>query len=604
MKFIQKNQKKKKKLGKIENKQEQKQGKETIETKDIDIIMDTSKNSVTTKKKNYKSIEEKLIKAEELFNQFENSKNEKEKYNLIKEVINICEINSKYNYNYLDLCKKYDSKSYKKECINLANALNKDDYSNLFKVEPQNPATSIYDLIKLFIFDKKIFQKEIKNINIIEYNIPLIKSTERLRVHYYKQLFRNPTTKLIGGIDSFKNIINKMENLFKNIELDKIDFDNQLFLFLLYLSEIIYNCKYKQYILNYYIHKFNPSSFTIKNSSIFKKEKNRLYIYNSFEKIAINKDDYVLENVYLEYCNNKDYIPLEILLQRNISFNYFNKNKNDINIINNKELYKEFKDYFKLFIKSNLVKEVLDLFDSNIKNIIEKDIFSGNLLDEEYVKPLPININAIEGITNKDIVVSFISTSPFILNILDEITNKNDYKNLKNLHYVFNIGGKFIIVIHEIIHLNYGFLHYLTDREYKADSPKSNSKKEKNEINGPNKDGASFFEKLLFGKKIKKLNLQNIITLLDSNNLNKSISEFQKEFNSKLNLESFKKKMQSKKIGPFLKKILEKYPLDLKNDNLEKASINMRKEESSEIMISLEREIPDSFSMSKYLKLE
>ena len=377
-----------------------------------------------------------------------------------------------------------------------------------------------------------------------------------------------------------------MRNFFENIKLDTNDFDSQIYLFILYLQDIICDSKKYTLILNYYSHKFCNNK---KNTDydFFKIENNKLYIYNQYEKIQININDYVPENIYIEFISNQKNLPLEILLQRNISFDYFNNHKKTINCINDNELYKDFKEYFKLFINSKLIKDVLDKFDPNLKNLIESNIFKGNELDEEFVKTLPLISEKIQGITNKDLAISFISSSPFILDNWDFPKNLDEYKTIKNLHYIINIGGKFVIIIHEIIHLNYAYLFYLTEKKISINSLRL-QKTNKNSIkddNDPENDGGSFFEKKLFGRKLKSLNFQNVLVLLDENNLEKSISEFRNEFNSTFNLVKFEKRRKEKKFGKFLTKILDKYPLNIKDPNIEKIYLKMRTRENGEISI-------------------
>lgn len=549
--------------------------------------------------KSFVSIESRLLEAQQLFTIFENNKdNDNERFKEIQKIINICEINSNYNLHYLILCKKLNKKNlYDKDVINLSNTLSKSDYFALFKKKPNDPAKEIYELIQLYLKDIEKYTKNIQNINIVEYNCPLIKGTERIRINYYKQFFRNPTKDLIDGMFKFQNIIHLMKNLFHIKELDTNDFDSQLYLFILYLTHIIAKSDESRNILNYYIDKFSfPNNSIYYNKKPFKFENNKLYIYNDFESIQINPKDYVIENIFLEW---KDSIPLEILLQRNISFDYFNKHKDKIDFINDSTLYEDFKEYFTLFMNSELVKEVLNKFDTNIKNIIESKIFKGNLLDKEFVKPLPLISSNIQGITNKDLVISIIGTSPFILKNYNKITKKEEYNNLIKLHYILNIGSKFIIVVHEIIHLNFAFIAYLTEGKVSRNSPRLQNS-QKNSIkdkNGPENDGASFFEKLLFGNKIKELNLQNVITILDENNLNKKITEFRNIFNSNFNVKQFKENKKQYKFGKFLTKILEKYDLDLNDINIEKASIAMRTKENNGAYIEIGSGIKDSYSI-------
>ena len=385
---------------------------------------------IRNKKISFYSIEDRLLEAEQKFQEFKNNKDEKKKFKIITEIIEVCEINSNFNYNYLILCQKLNKKKFKDEIINLCDTLSNEDYSNLFNNKPKSPSMEIYDIILSFIHNQQKFLEKIQNINIVEYNLPLVKGSERLRVNYYKQYFRNPTDRLKEGINNCSRIIYSMRNFFENIKLDTNDFDSQLYLFILYLQDIICDSTKDSLILNYYSDKFCNNK---KNTDydFFKIENNKLYIYNEYEKIKINIKDYVPENIYIEAKYHKSNLPLEILLQRNISFDYFNNHKKTINCINDNELYKDFKEYFKLFINSKLIKDALDKFDPNLKNLIESNIFKGNELDEEFVKTLPIISEKIQGITNKDLAISFISSSPFILDNWAFPKNLDEYRTIK-----------------------------------------------------------------------------------------------------------------------------------------------------------------------------
>ena len=65
-----------------------------------------------------------------------------------------------------------------------------------------------------------------------------------------------------------------------------------------------------------------------------------------------NRKDYVLTKLIYEMENFPDY-PILFLLERNQTFDYYYKNNK--NIINNEKLYPKFLNYFKFFIKSNII---------------------------------------------------------------------------------------------------------------------------------------------------------------------------------------------------------------------------------------------------------
>ena len=133
------------------------------------------KISIGNKEYIFQPLENRLSEAEKLFKQLEGTKKEEEKFKTIKEIIKICEINSKYNSYYLKLCNAFNKDLFEKEAINLSNALTKDEYKVIFQKAPNNPAKEIYDLIISFIYNIGDYYNKIKNINFVEYNFPLSK---------------------------------------------------------------------------------------------------------------------------------------------------------------------------------------------------------------------------------------------------------------------------------------------------------------------------------------------------------------------------------------------------------------------------------------------
>ena len=92
---------------------------------------------IRNKKISFYSIEDRLLEAELKFQEFKNNKEDKTKFKIITEIIEICEINSNFNYNYLILCQKLNKKKFEDEIINLRDTLSHDDYSNLFNNKPK-----------------------------------------------------------------------------------------------------------------------------------------------------------------------------------------------------------------------------------------------------------------------------------------------------------------------------------------------------------------------------------------------------------------------------------------------------------------------------------
>lgn len=258
---------------------------------------------------------------------------------------------------------------------------------------------------------------------------------------------------------------------------------------------------------------------------------------------------------------------------RNQSLDHFKKNnKNFLNL--NDEIYYQFKEYFKTIIKSNCVLEALKT-NNEYKNIIElikNDSIINKFLEEKYLKSIPLFDFSGSGYTNKDILVSCVTGFPFIIYNFDDPETIEDYKELRNIIILFNIGMKLITLIHEfIIHLCFGYLNYLSDGKILSSSPK----REKKNIA---KDGGLFFEQILFGKQYGIITIKEILVLLNGGDSLNSIENLQINLANEINLEEFEAN------SDFLKLILKNYKITFKK--LNDTNINsFMKSEGNEIYI-------------------
>ena len=227
-------------------------------------------------------------------------------------------------------------------------------------------------------------------------------------------------------------------------------------------------------------------------------------------------------------------------------------------MINDESLFNDFQNYFQEFITSGVVKEAL-IKSGNHENVIkllESDYFPAKKLDPKYVFSLPLFNEELEGYTNKDILVSVITATPFFVNDYGNIRNNEEYDNLKNIIFIYNIAIKLLICMHEvIINLAYGYLFYISEGKIGPKSPKLQAKtKAFNYVNNPCDDDDSYFDYLLFGERINKINFNFVIRLLNGNFSN--LEKFKKELKESIDIS------KKEKLGKFLKKILEKYPIN------------------------------------------
>lgn len=582
----------------------------------------------------FELISSKLDKANELFLEYkENNKiPDFKKLEILENIIELVEINPKYNFEFLKLQKKLKIKeNYDYDFKQLSPTLSENDYYNLTKKSQENPSKRIFNLIKTFCENEKYFDEQAKKINYIPYNIPLIEGNERLRNNYYFQLFshyenalndnqkkyllnpnidiepnekekikilKNKYDALKKGIKRIKSLIPDMEIFFNDIKLEDNNLNIKMLTFMLYISDIFTRIPYSgnkpMFITNFFQKEIDPTNelngkistenilITKKNSNFpgnygIKKieEKGKIYtyeIFNEFESISFDGRNYILDNLIEDYQENC-FIPLDILLLRNQSLDYFQKNnQNFLNLSD--EIYNQFKIYFKTIIKSNCVLEALKTNDEykNIIELIKNDSIINKFLEKKYLKSIPLFDFSGSGYTNKDILVSCVTGFPFIIYNFDAPETFEEYKELRNIIILFNIGMKLITLIHEfIIHLCYGYLNYLSDGKILSTSPK----REKKNIA---KDGGLFFEQKLFGKQYGNITIKEILVLLNGGDSFNSIENLQINLANDINLEEFKAN------SDFLKLILENYNITFKR-LIDSNIYSFMKSEGNEIYI-------------------
>ena len=415
------------------------------------------------------------------------------------------------------------------------------------------------------------------------------------------------------GIKFFGKLIPRMENYFMGINLEDNDFNIKIFTFILYLTDVIRRIRLsgnnRTFILKFFEKEIEPTkelkendslenilsseeNFSIpigygikkvynnniiKNNDINKDRKINSYsIYNEFEAIEFDGRNYVLENLLLDYKENP-YIPLDILLLRNQSLSFFiNNNKNFLNV--NDNIFNEFKEYFKMFIKSKCMKEALNKDSKyiNIIRLINDDNIINKFLNEKYLKSIPLFEFAGSGYTNKDILVSCISGLPFIIHRYNVAQTKKEYTQLRSLIVLFNIGMKFITTVHElIIHLCFACLNYITEGKISYESPRK-----RNKIIFD--DGGLYFEHLLFGREYGNITLKDVLVILNCDSFD-SLKNFQADLRNEMNYENFKVKSK------LLKLIFEEYKITLNHlKNNKKVYSTMK---SSESQMHIKRDI-------------
>ena len=446
-------------------------------------------------------------------------------FKILEKIIDINEINPVYNYEFLKLQKKLQAKSkgnysYVDNFNQLSITLSNDQYYELTGDVQKNPANELYELLKLDTVSPELFDKKTKNIKRILYNLPLIESVERVRINYYISLLQNYESKLTekeidflsknklpktnkekiavklykeynaikNGIKKFSEIIKQIPNFFGEIDLDKTDFNFKIYLFILYLTKIIDYVDEQSgkdsFIINLYKKEFNlidelkelpikENNHIYQNNTIgiMKENEDEYIIYNEYEKIKFNVKNYVLSNLIKDFDEHR-LTPINYILERNKTLKYFFET--NLNFLNDDEIYPELLNYFKIFIKSKCIKEFLEKNEQykDIINLIKNDSIINEFLNSKYLKSAPLFDFCPIGYTNKDIMVYLIIGIPLLLQNY-KIKNQQEYQNIKNVIFLFNVGMKLIILLHEfLIHILYGYLYHVSEHKISSQSPK------------------------------------------------------------------------------------------------------------------------------------
>ena len=115
-------------------------------------------------------------------------------------------------------------------------------------------------------------------------------------------------------------------------------------------------------------------------------------IYNKFESIDFEGKNYVIKNLAKDFFEHYE-IPLDILLLRNQSLDFFIKNnKNFLNV--NDKIYNNFIYYFKFFINSRCFRQALEKHEEyeNILKLISNNQIVEKYLNRKYLISIPLGI--------------------------------------------------------------------------------------------------------------------------------------------------------------------------------------------------------------------
>jgi hypothetical protein len=468
----------------------------------------------------------------------------------------------------------------KKNFDYLKEALTSKQYKSLYKNKRRsNPFETI-----LLFFDNLIKNKSnnslMKNASFIGYNIPFIYGIERVRMNYYLYLLKDKNIQFnesfANDLLCFQNFFNYLKTLNSEEECDKNEINMIFYQFILEITQVIYKKRINVNKIPSIYNKVNPNFIEYKdykkNSLIVKEEDSYLkkrdnfnyIVSNGIETKNISEKNYNLELLADELINYTSY-PLNLLLYRNESINYYYSQGKNFMEREGDSLFKQFKKYFFKFIKSNVCMEVLSKPEyKNIRKFILNKNIKHILLNKKYLKFIPFLSKLYGGFTNKDILLTVISAYPSIVELLPRVYNTKKYEDIKNFCLLMSIGEKFMLLLHEqTIHFICGYLFQITHDNSLSISPKRELKKNnKGEYNDILRDGGHYFERQLFGEVIIRLKITNVIALFDGETIKKTLKEFKDIFNSEFNKNKLLQMI--KKCSGFLKYFLKEFPIDFK----------------------------------------
>ena len=231
----------------IEKKEPKNEPKQNMTQEIFELNEDnTIKLTIDKELQEFSTPESNLKKAEEIFQRFLKMENgsdnysDKDKLELLKQVLDICEINPEYNYYYLKYYQKYcdNKEEYLEDKEILSWNLDNDKYSELYnKINNENIINDIFNLLDS-CGDETKFQKLAEKIKYYNYNIPLIKSKEKFRLNLYRHRICKSDSIFRNKIPIFKELIKSMKEKYLKIDINENNINIEIYLFILCLLEI------------------------------------------------------------------------------------------------------------------------------------------------------------------------------------------------------------------------------------------------------------------------------------------------------------------------------------------------------------------------------
>ena len=528
------------------------------------------------------SIEKMKIKADQLYQESIHEINSNDKYRKLKEAISYDNTNENIMKEYLTIEKKCNKTEFDKNIIIYYYHISPTTYQVITGEKKENSSIDLFkkafDLLRNYNIKQK--NQDIEEIKCIKYNVLnyfyiiknkkpsintnstyTISSNQELALYeLYLSLFREINLK-IGHLyeiakDQNLTLDEKLEELSDIGENDRIKEiikkakNEEIPLILLYESSFFSTTlvDVKDYILDI--------GFTIekclKLDNIYEDFYVFLWIILEIKYIISNQASPIYIDKIKEYktdvTNIKDLDKdLESKMDSSLlnNINKYYKKEIEIEIKKNKNI-----SFFDDLMLNKFIK--IEFFNSNniirkfmkfIESFNDKISTSNTMIDALYTLYPELRLYKLfESEFTKNLFKNAIKTCyffPFVgkssgitlldsCNILFFIPNKTKIReeelrksNRRKIYIIGNLGVFIYIEFHEVLgHYLRMILSKITDYDFISPRKNSSSKKESGEC----------IEFLLFGKRIEKFNVSQLLYLLDANNYNKSLVEFRRDF--------------------------------------------------------------------------
>ena len=177
----------------------------------------------------------------------------------------------------------------------------------------------------------------------------------------------------------------------------------------------------------------------------------------------------------------------------------------------------DIKKFLNFILKSKTIKELISfLFGDKYSSIFTDEYIEAFI--NNYLKFVPFKDGDSSGMTDRLSLETYIFLDEDIHQIE---TNNPKYKEIIN--QALKIGRAIIIILHELSHNFYSYiLEYYNYANLSFESPR----REFLDI----REGGIYVELILFGRNVNKINLEQVLFLLNEDNYGKDLKSYQRDF--------------------------------------------------------------------------